>query len=389
MLESSAKPRVAYTASAMRQNRLILERPLATVATFAHLSCALALVACTERPDPNAPDPDEEPVKTISTSKPPEDPRVATNRFFSQLAKEPVSGVVVLRTPVALYATESEARAAPRRVDGLAATFENMRTAKVIEDLGDIVKVGTGASYLPYETFAKGLTLSGYVRKSDLSPVIRQPYSQDFENGAGVAFAPGAAIVTEQDQFGVVGERMRAFPIPGSARGSMGLSADARDWKPELASVGLPLFCNGNSLEKRSGLTGANCALPEDVVLSVGEQSFRASMLVDRCTEVGVSKLEDGRLIAQVPVHNGIVRAAIERGQPTQRCEETAPKPKPAKMPKTVRANAPIFFQTGERAGEVGSASFGASETTKIGVRSCHTPTWLNVPLCHEPRDVR
>lgn len=350
---------------------------------------AVAVAACTERPDPNVADPGE-PFDTVDPPPPKnEDPKAATNRFFSQLAKEPVSGVVVLRAPVALYATDAAARAAPRRVDGLRAAFEHMRTAKVLEDQGDVVKVGTGAAYLPYEPFAKGLELVGWVRKTDLSPVFRIPYTQDFEDGGGVSFVPGAAIVTEQDQFGVVGERVRAFPIPGSARGAIGLSAEARDWKAELATVGQPLFCNGDSLEKRPGLVGANCSLPEDVVLALGGQSFRAGTLIDRCAEVDVSKLGDGRLVAQFAVHGGIVRATIERGQPTQRCKETSPKPKPARSPKTVRAGAPIFFETGERAGTVGSASFGAGDVTKVGERSCHTPTWLAVPLCHEPRDVR
>ncbi len=365
-------------------------RDLFSIASFSAPSLVVsALLACTERPDPNVADGDEPSEPTVSTAKPQEDPRAATNRFFGQLAKEPVSGIVVLRTPVAMYASEAEARAAPRQIDGLGATFDNMRTAKVLEDLGDVVKIGTGAAYLPYEPFAKGLTLAGFVRKTDLSPMFREPYAESFENGAGISFAPGAAIVTEQGHFGVVGERIRALPIPGTARSAMGLSAEARDWKPELATVGQPLFCNGNSLEKRPGLVGANCALPEDVILGLGEQSFRASLLVDRCTEVDVSKLEDGRLLAQFPVHNGIVRATIERGQPTQRCQQSPTKPKPNRMPKTVRAAAPIYFQTGERAGEVGSTSFGASETTKIGERSCHTPTWLNVPLCHDARDIR
>ena len=348
------------------------------------------LAACTERR--NAEEADS--VETFPTSEvaPEPDGQAGTNRFFAQLSKEPVSGVVVLRAPILLLPSESAARALPRTVDGVAALRESLYSARVLEDLGDVVKVETEAPYAPYPVFGGGFELTGYVRKSSLSPVFSRTFTEDYGDGTLASFLPGAALVTEQGQFGVVlNDKIRAFIVPNGARGSIGLSAEARDWKADPPDIGLPLFCDGDTLEKRPPLVSANCSLPEDAVVVIGDRSFRAGTLVPRCREVDVTKNADGLLFAGLPLENGYARARIERGHPTQRCQETGTRsPGTKERPKqTVRRGAAVYFQSGERAGTVGKAAVAVLEATKVGQRLCHSPDQFDMPLCHDPKDVR
>jgi hypothetical protein len=378
---------LTYNTPAMKH--VFSSRPSALAAVFSLWPCIFAgpLAACTERRAAE----EAESVEPLPTEAEPEpDGQASTNRFFAQLSKEPVSGVVVLRAPILLLPTEGAARALPRTVDGVSALRENLYSGRVLEDLGDVVKVETEAAYAPYPVFGDGFQLTGYVRKSSLSPVFLRPFTEDYGDGTLASILPGAALVTEQGQFGVViNDKVRAFIVPNGARGFIGLSAEARDWKATPPDIGQPLFCDGDTLEKRPALVSANCSLPEDAVVVIGDRSFRAGTLVPRCREVDVTKNADGVLFAGLPLENGFARARIERGQPTQRCQETAPRPTGPKPKKTVRPGAAVYFQSGERAGTVGKAAVPVTEATMVGGRLCHSPDQFDMPLCHDPKDVR
>jgi hypothetical protein len=232
------------------------------------LLLTLSLAACTQRRP--AEDVEEDVEETAPEAREPtrESTTAATNRLLGALARRPAKGVVVLRGPVAIFADEGGARGAPRDAEGAAATFETVFAARVVEDRDDVVKVAADPSFAPYRSFFPYGQLEGWVRKSSLSPVFESPYEQTYPDGTGYAFRPGAAVVTEQDQFAVVTERLRAFRVVAAARGALGISAEARAWEAELTPFGQPLFCNGESVEKRPGTVTANCALPEDTILA-------------------------------------------------------------------------------------------------------------------------
>jgi hypothetical protein len=353
----------------------------------------LSLITCTQRrpaeqvDDESGDESDRSPQELAEVASP--SPAAITNRFLGELAKRPVKGVVVLRGPVAIFADEASAREAPRNAEGATATFETVFAGRVVEDRDDVVKVAADPAFKPYRSFFPHGELEGWVRKSSLSPVFESPYAHENPDGTGYAFRPGAAIVTEQDQFAVVTERLRAFRIPGAARGAMGASVEPRAWEPELASFGQALFCNGESVEKRPGTVSANCALPEDTVLTIGDQSWNAGSLVSRCQEVDLVKNAEGVLFATIPVANGLVRARIVRGMPTQRCTE-APSKRPvgAKGRRTARRGAPLSL--GKSAAVVGrlDRALPLEQVRQDGKRTCGTIPELAVEVCFDARDV-
>ncbi len=313
----------------------------------------------------------------------------ATNRLLGALARRPAKGVVVLRGPVAIFADEGGARGAPRDAEGAAATFETVFAARVVEDRDDVVKVAADPSFAPYRSFFPYGQLEGWVRKSSLSPVFESPYEQTYPDGTGYAFRPGAAVVTEQDQFAVVTERLRAFRVVAAARGALGISAEARAWEAELTPFGQPLFCNGESVEKRPGTVTANCALPEDTILAVGDQSWNAGSLVSRCQEVDLVKNSEGVLFATIPIANGLVRARIERGKPTQRCTETQPGRKPpAGNGRTARRGAPLSLASSATVVGRLERPLPLSAPRQVGQRTCGSIPELAAELCFDSRDV-
>lgn len=314
----------------------------------------------------------------------------STNRFLAELSRRPAKGVVVLRGPVAIFADEAGARSAPRDAEGATSTFETVFAARVLEDRDDVVKVASDPSYTPYRSFFPQGQLAGWVRKSSLAPVFESPYEHTYADGTGYAFRPGAAIVTEQDQFAVLTERVRAFRILAAARGAMGISAEARAWEPELTPFGQPLFCNGESIEKRPGTVSANCALPEDTVLALGDQAWSAGSIVSRCQEVDLVKNSEGALFATIPVANGLVRARIERGKPTQRCTERSLERKPPqpKGARTARRGAPLTLAGGTTTAGRLEQPLLLAAPKQVGQRICGSIPELAVELCFDARDV-
>jgi hypothetical protein len=349
----------------------------------------LVLASCTQRrPAEDAEDDVEEPSEVREPSR--ESTTATTNRFLGELARRPAKGVVVLRGPIAIFADEAGARGAPRDAEGATATFETVFSARVLEDRDDVVKVAADPSFTPYRSFFQYGQLEGWVRKSALAPVFESPYEQTYPDGTGYAFRPGAAIVTEQDQFAVLTERLRAFRIVAAARGAMGIAAEARAWEPELTPFGQPLFCNGESIEKRPGTVSANCALPEDTIVAVGDHSWNAGNLVSRCQEVDLVKSSDGALFATIPIANGLLRARIERGKPTQRCTE-APTPRAGPAPKgtkTARRGAPLSLAGSVTVVGRLERPLVLTAARQIGKRTCGGVPELAVELCFDSRDV-
>lgn len=311
-----------------------------------------------------------------------------------QRAGSPVSGFVLIPHDVMLYASEEEARSSdahlptPRDLGSFPTSFD-VSAYRVVEDLGDVVHVRfMSASELvfhcvdaPVHSLTSRMTLSAWIPKLSLLPVLTETFVRQFEDKSAYGFLPGSP----------------AWPARQTPDVSHVL--DARGFQVAVGAsrdTPLALALSYGEPGVPTNLKADELSVPLDVMLWVNrEPVMRADELSPLMRRIVQQREHDSQTmmvalgdacmqVAALAPRSDVVRAVSEQLPPVMLLGDTGSGPSAAQS----GVEHTLFWPDGREAGKLfhripslpGLDNEQVSQRT--GMRCVDVPLGLSAPLC-------